>query len=315
MNEFGALVDRLACINATQDQIRLLTRHLQSRQPEDRHAIAALLAAPPKARRTNLTALCNHIREQTGPVPFALSEDFVGDRSETIALLWPSVPGLNRAPAIAEVVQKLSEIGPANLPRQLELWLNACDTGGRHALIRLATGMFRSPVEHKVLEHACTSLNIRLQQPPDSKVKPSNQSSLFDPAMTGSAGSIRAVILYVHRGPSRASELSCTIAVRHQNVLVPVGKVSCGGHTPAIEAFSRLHALQRFGPTTKVQHIEGTALLLEVEFDSVAFSSRHKAGVSLQSSRIRAVIDDALLASASGLDDLTKLLPTLQGHD
>jgi len=44
------------------------------------------------------------IAERTDPVLFGLSYDYVGDLSETVALLWPGQGGEVEAPTLAEVV-------------------------------------------------------------------------------------------------------------------------------------------------------------------------------------------------------------------
>ena len=61
------------------------------------------------------------IAERTDPVLFALSYDYVGDLSETVALMWPADPATNaRTPRrrCRDVVETLSTLGKAQLPAQ-----------------------------------------------------------------------------------------------------------------------------------------------------------------------------------------------------
>ena len=83
------------------------------------------------------------IAERTDPVLFELSYDYVGDLSETVALMWPSRSersGRTRRRRSSAVVETLSTLGKAQLPAQLARWLDALDETGRWALLKLVTG-------------------------------------------------------------------------------------------------------------------------------------------------------------------------------
>src|SRR3954449_3244355 len=69
------------------------------------------------------------IAERTDPVLFALSHDYVGDLSETVALMWPVDPHArpHATPALGDVLETLSLLGKAQLPAQLARWLDALD--------------------------------------------------------------------------------------------------------------------------------------------------------------------------------------------
>jgi DNA ligase 1 len=90
MNRFAELLDRLAYEPARNAKLRLLTDYLRSTpDPERGWALAALTGALtfPHAKPGLIRSL---IVERTDPVLFALSYDYVGDLSETIALMWPA---------------------------------------------------------------------------------------------------------------------------------------------------------------------------------------------------------------------------------
>ncbi|MGC1445419.1 MAG: cisplatin damage response ATP-dependent DNA ligase, partial [Xanthobacteraceae bacterium] len=109
------------------------------------------------------------IAERTDPVLFELSYDYVGDLSETVALMWPA----NSSPACGEgqfvgsageelslttVVETLSTLGKAQLPRQLARWLDTLDETGRWALIKLVTGGLRIGVSARLAKAAVGAL-------------------------------------------------------------------------------------------------------------------------------------------------------------
>jgi len=90
MNRFAELLDRLAYEPARNNKLRLITDYLRhTPDPERGWALAALTGALTfkHAKGGMIRAL---ITERTDPVLFALSYDYVGDLSETVALMWPA---------------------------------------------------------------------------------------------------------------------------------------------------------------------------------------------------------------------------------
>ncbi len=90
---------------------------------------------------------------------FALSRDFVGDTSETIALMWPA-PEVrpNFIPSISDVVTTLNTLGKAQLPAQIARWLDALDETGRWALLKLVMGALRVGVSARLAKTAAAAL-------------------------------------------------------------------------------------------------------------------------------------------------------------
>src|SRR6202051_1670256 len=98
MNRFAELLDRLAYEPARNNKLRLITDYFRSTpDPERGWALAALTGALsfPHAKAGLIRSL---IAERTDPVLFELSYDYVGDLSETVALMWPT-PLAQRAPS------------------------------------------------------------------------------------------------------------------------------------------------------------------------------------------------------------------------
>src|ERR1700692_2950501 len=90
MHRFAKLFDRLAYEPARNNKLRLITDYFRSTpDPERGWALAALTGALsfPHAKAGLIRSL---IAERTDPVLFELSYDYVGDLSETVALMWPS---------------------------------------------------------------------------------------------------------------------------------------------------------------------------------------------------------------------------------
>src|SRR5580692_1397846 len=200
MNRFAELLDRLAYEPARNNKLRLITDYFRSTpDPERGWALAALTGALsfPHAKAGLIRSL---IAERTDPVLFELSYDYVGDLSETGALMGPSSPsplvgeggvggreGESQASTVVNeqssppshhlptptpnpspqgggelslttVIETLSTLGKAQLPKQLARWLDALDETGRWALIKLVTGGLRIGVSARLAKAAVAAL-------------------------------------------------------------------------------------------------------------------------------------------------------------
>src|SRR6516165_6478519 len=165
MNRFAELLDRLSYEPGRNNKLRLMTDYFAStRDPERGWALAALTGALTfqQAKPGMVRAL---IAERTDPVLFEWSFDYVGDLSETVALMWPAkrseplVP-----PALREVVAALSSLGKAALPAMLARWLDALDETGRWALLKLMTGELRVGVSARLAKTAAAALGNKAPQ-------------------------------------------------------------------------------------------------------------------------------------------------------
>ena len=92
---------------------------------------------------------------------FGLSYDYVGDLSETVALMWPkaALAGHNipPPPTLAEVVKTLRTLGP-ELPQLLARWLDGLDETGRWALLKLVTGDMRIGISARLAKTAAAAV-------------------------------------------------------------------------------------------------------------------------------------------------------------
>jgi DNA ligase-1 len=89
MNRFAELLDRLAYEHGRNAKLRQMTEFFRATpDPERGYALAALTGALSFAH-AKPGLIRTLIAERSDPVQFALSYDYVGDLSETVALLWP----------------------------------------------------------------------------------------------------------------------------------------------------------------------------------------------------------------------------------
>jgi ATP-dependent DNA ligase len=89
MNRFAELLDRLAYEPGRNNKLRLITGYFREVEDPDRgYALAALTGAL-SFKHAKPGLIRDLIAARTDPVLFGLSYDYVGDLSETVALMWP----------------------------------------------------------------------------------------------------------------------------------------------------------------------------------------------------------------------------------
>ncbi|UWU92146.1 ATP-dependent DNA ligase [Bradyrhizobium sp. CB1015] len=89
MNRFAELLDRLAYEPGRNNKLRLLTGYFREVGDPDRgYALAALTGAL-SFKHAKPALIRDLIAARTDEVLFGLSYDYVGDLSETVALMWP----------------------------------------------------------------------------------------------------------------------------------------------------------------------------------------------------------------------------------
>jgi DNA ligase-1 len=164
MNRFAELLDRLAYEPGRNNKLRLMTDYFRNTpDPERGWALAALTGSLTfQHAKPNLIRML--IAERTDPVLFELSYDYVGDLSETVALIWPAKPRKERRAhdlTLSSVVTALSSLGKSELPAQLARWLDELDEAGRWALLKLVTGGLRIGVSARLAKTAAAALGER----------------------------------------------------------------------------------------------------------------------------------------------------------
>ncbi|MGC1108919.1 MAG: ATP-dependent DNA ligase, partial [Methylovirgula sp.] len=112
MNRFAQLLDSLQHEPSRLGKLRLMTDYFRSVPDPDRGFALAALTGALTFRHAKPGLIKALIAARVDPVLFDLSYDFVGDLSETVALLWPAAAAAGEeAPSLAAVVRALSETG------------------------------------------------------------------------------------------------------------------------------------------------------------------------------------------------------------
>ena len=118
------------------------------------------------------------------------------------------------------------------------------------------------------------------------------------------------VMMYAQRGHGKRSSFYSDYTFgcwSEEGELLPVGKAYSGFSDEELkwlDRFVRSHTLQRFGP---VREVEKT-LVLEIAFDSIHESRRHKSGVAMRFPRIHRIRWDKPAAEADRIEFLERIL-------
>jgi len=121
---------------------------------------------------------------------------------------------------------------------------------------------------------------------------------------------IDAVLIYAQRGHGKRASLytDYTFALWHEGQLVPIAKAYSGlndAEIRRVDQFVRRHTQERFGPVRSVE----PALVMELAFEGLQRSRRHKSGVATRFPRIVRWREDKSPADANTLEELWELLP------
>ena len=154
MQSFAALLERLVLTPSRNAKLQLIIDYLRHTPDPSRGWAIAAITGDLNIASVKPAALRELVAGRTDPVLFALSYDYVGDLAETISLIWPKRPGANRAPALHEIVETLMESTKAQGLLLVEGWLDALDSAGRWALLKLVTGGLRIGVSARLARQA-----------------------------------------------------------------------------------------------------------------------------------------------------------------
>jgi DNA ligase 1 len=175
MNRFAALLDRLSYEPRRNAKIRLMADYFSHTPDPERGWALAALTGSLSFRHAKPGLIRGLAEERVDPTLFYLSWDYVGDLSETVALMWPrALPAPQRGreqvasighnnppphvPALSEVVAGLASTNKIELPRLLAGWLDALDETGRWALLKLITSEPRVGVSARLAKTAVAAL-------------------------------------------------------------------------------------------------------------------------------------------------------------
>jgi len=129
---------------------------------------------------------------------------------------------------------------------------------------------------------------------------------------------IDAVLMYAQRGHGKRSGFysDYTFGVwTDEGALTPVGKAYFGftdEELKQIDKFVRDHTVERFGPVRSVRAERDFGLVLEIAFEGLQRSTRHKSGVAMRFPRVSRIRWDKPAREADTLETVLDLLDAIE---
>ncbi len=129
---------------------------------------------------------------------------------------------------------------------------------------------------------------------------------------------VDCVLMYAQRGHGKRSSFysDFTFGVwTGEGALTPVGKAYFGftdEELKQLDKFVRDHTIDRFGPVRSVRAERDFGLVLEIAFEGLNRSSRHKSGVAMRFPRVSRIRWDKPAREANTLDDVMDLLDAIE---
>jgi len=135
---------------------------------------------------------------------------------------------------------------------------------------------------------------------------------------------IDAVLMYAQRGHGKRSsyysDYTFGVWTRGEDgdALVPVSKAYFGftdEELIAIDRFVRRNTVARFGPVREVVHARDKGLVVEVAFEGLQRSTRHKSGLAMRFPRINRLRWDKPPTEADRLETLERMLERIESTE
>jgi DNA ligase 1 len=128
------------------------------------------------------------------------------------------------------------------------------------------------------------------------------------------------VLMYAQRGHGKRSSFYSDFTFgcwREDAVLVPVGKAYFGftdEELAQLDKFVRKNTINRFGPVREVTHSMEAGLVLEIAFEGIQRSTRHKSGVAMRFPRINRIRWDKPAREADRMATIEAMLTSIDAR-
>ena len=155
MTPFTSLLERLILSPSRTEKLRLMADYFAANPDPDRGWALAAITGDLEIASVKPAALKALVAERVDAELFAMSYDYVGDLSETIALIWPTTaPSGNLNMPLSQVVEKLQTVSKREAPQLMVTLLDQLGEADRWALLKLVTGGLRIGVSARLAKQA-----------------------------------------------------------------------------------------------------------------------------------------------------------------
>src|SRR5436190_4277457 len=159
MRAFSQLLDDLVYTRSRNTKLKLIGDYLKEVPDPDRGYGLGALTGTLDIPHVKPAAIRGLVEERIDPMLFYMSRDYVGDTSETLALLWPTPPGEppevdDATIRITDAIERLRSASKMDAPQILARMLDHLDASGRFALLKLALGELRVGINARLAKQA-----------------------------------------------------------------------------------------------------------------------------------------------------------------
>jgi DNA ligase-1 len=157
MRAFAELLDRLYFSHGNLAKTALLLDYFRRTPDPDRGWAVAAISGELRFDLFKRALVRDLIVERTDPTLFALSYDYVGEMSETVAHLWPGPPAgapRRELPLLHEVIDGFQRRGKLEIRAYLAELLDAATPPQRWALLKLGTQTLRVGISARFMKRA-----------------------------------------------------------------------------------------------------------------------------------------------------------------
>ncbi|RAP36192.1 ATP-dependent DNA ligase [Legionella quinlivanii] len=154
MHQFSSLLNDLYFTYSNLAKTELLKNYFSTAPDPERGYGLAILAGTLEFPTFKWSMIKELMKEYVDPVLFSLSYDYVGDLSDTIALLWPNQQISKPLPALSEIIDTFNHLSEERIASYLRELLNRATTDERWALLKTGTGSLRVGVSARFIKKA-----------------------------------------------------------------------------------------------------------------------------------------------------------------
>ena len=152
MEAFSHLLEQLYFTSGNKAKAQLIADYIASTPDPDRGWAIAAMAGTLRFDFFKRNTVKKLITEHTDPELFAMSYDYVGEVSETVAHLWPYSEPSESLPTLTEVVETFASVSKQKVSETLASYLTIMTPAQRWALLKLGTRGLRIGVSARSIK-------------------------------------------------------------------------------------------------------------------------------------------------------------------
>lgn len=153
MEAFSHLLEQLYYTAGTKAKAQLIADYIANTPDPDRGWAIAAMAGTLRFDFFKRNTVKKLITERTDPALFAMSYDYVGEVSETVAHLWPNNEPVSPLPSLGSIVETFASISKQRVSEALTDYLTMMTPSQRWALLKLGTRGLRIGVSARSIKH------------------------------------------------------------------------------------------------------------------------------------------------------------------